>query len=153
MKSGELPKSCPTFWRQSQSAKFRQLFVSVIKRFGSFISKQCWRLMLNRVIQKNVPAISLQFKLLRQVQMTSSHADDLLMFPFHQHCSSVSTAQRWGLCHPEGDPSGADVSRWAPGSSERVPGPETPQPPEHHRVLWEFPGRQGPHDSHGVCTR
>lgn len=29
----------------------------------------------------------------------------------HQDRSPVPTAQRWGFCHPEGNPSGADVTR------------------------------------------
>lgn len=55
--------------------------------------------------------------------------------PPRQDCSPVPSAQRWRLCDPEGDPSGADVARRAAGRSERVPGPKTPQPSKHHRVL------------------
>lgn len=70
-----------------------------------------------------------------------------------QDCSPVPQAQRRGLCHPERDPSRADVTRWTPGSPEWVSSAQAAPPSKHHRVLWKLPGGQGPHDSYGVCTR
>lgn len=90
-----------------------------------------------------------------QHPQTASVTSNSIVLPaaLHQDCSPVPSAQRRRLCDPEGDPSGADVPGRAAGRSEWMPGPKTPQPSKHHRVLWELSGGQGPHDRYGVCTR